>query len=62
MLEFTNVSMAIGKHPLTQNLSLQLKPGQLHVIIGPNGTGKTSLLRALFGELPLQQGASYNFV
>lgn len=57
MLEFKNVSMAIGKHPLAQNLSLQLQPGQLHVIIGPNGTGKTSLLRALFGELPLQQGA-----
>jgi iron complex transport system ATP-binding protein len=56
MLEFNNISMAIGKHPLTQNLSVQLQPGQLHVIIGPNGTGKTSLLRALFGELPLQQG------
>ena len=34
MLEFNNVSMAIGKHPLTQNLSVQLQPGQLHVIIG----------------------------
>ncbi|WP_024871890.1 ABC transporter ATP-binding protein [Tolumonas lignilytica] len=57
MLEFNKVSMAIGKHPLTKNLSVQLQPGQLHVIIGPNGTGKTSLLRALFGELPLQQGS-----
>ncbi|MFB0953341.1 MAG: ATP-binding cassette domain-containing protein, partial [Aeromonadaceae bacterium] len=28
---------------------MQLAPGKLHVIIGPNGTGKTSLLRALFG-------------
>lgn len=57
MLEFNNVSMAIGKHSLTQNLSMQLQRGQIHVLIGPNGTGKTSLLRALFGELPLQQGA-----
>ena len=48
--------MAIGKHPLTQNLSVQLQRGQIHVLIGPNGTGKTSLLRALFGELPLQHG------
>lgn len=56
MLELNNVSMAIGKHPLTQNLSVQLQRGQIHVLIGPNGTGKTSLLRALFGELPLQQG------
>lgn len=56
MLELNNVSMAIGKHPLTQNLSVQLQRGQIHVLIGPNGTGKTSLLRALFGELPLQHG------
>ena len=56
MLELNNVSMAIGKHPLTQNLSVQLQRGQTHVLIGPNGTGKTSLLRALFGELPLQHG------
>ncbi len=56
MLEFNNVSMVIGKHPLTQNLSVQLQRGQIHVLIGPNGTGKTSLLRALFGELPLQHG------
>ncbi len=56
MLEFNNVSMAIGKHPLTQNLSVQLQRGRIHVLIGPNGTGKTSLLRALFGELPLQHG------
>ncbi len=56
MLEFNNVSMAIGKHPLTQNLSVQLQRGRIHVLSGPNGTGKTSLLRALFGELPLQHG------
>ena len=56
MLELNNVSMAIGKHPLTQNLSVQLQRGQIHVLIGPNGTGKTSLLRALFGELLLQHG------
>lgn len=56
MLELDNLSLSIGKQSLVSNLNLQLQPGQLHVIIGPNGTGKTSLLRALFGELPLQQG------
>lgn len=56
MFELDKLSLAIGKQSLVRELSLQLQPGQLHVIIGPNGTGKTSLLRALFGELPLQQG------
>lgn len=56
MLELADLSLSIGKQSLVSKLNLQLAPGQLHVIIGPNGTGKTSLLRALFGELPFQQG------
>ena len=56
MLELHQLSVTIGSQPLVRDLSLQLKPGQLHVIIGPNGTGKTSLLRTLFCELPLQSG------
>ncbi|BEV73550.1 ABC transporter ATP-binding protein [Paludibacterium sp. THUN1379] len=56
MLELKNLTLHIGKQPLVRQLSLQLQPGQLHVIIGPNGTGKTSLLRALFGELAPQRG------
>lgn len=56
MLEFNHVAVALGKQVLSRDLCMQLAPGKLHVIIGPNGTGKTSLLRALFGELPLQAG------
>lgn len=56
MLELDNLALSIGGQTLVRDLSLQLAPGQLHVVIGPNGTGKTSLLRALFGELPLQRG------
>ena len=60
MLELNQLTLHIGKQTLVRQLSLQLQPGQLHVIIGPNGTGKTSLLRALFGEL-LPQGGDIRF-
>lgn len=56
MLELNKLTLAIGKQTLVDGLNLQLQPGQLHVIIGPNGTGKTSLLRALFGELAPEAG------
>ncbi|MDZ7921204.1 ABC transporter ATP-binding protein [Rhodoferax sp.] len=57
MLELHDLTLRIGQLTLVEGLSLQLQAGQLHVIIGPNGTGKTSLLRALFGELHLTLGA-----
>ena len=51
MLEISRLSLSLGQQTLLRELDLTLNPGQVHVMIGPNGTGKTSLLRALFGEL-----------
>nr|WP_315466053.1 ABC transporter ATP-binding protein [uncultured Rhodoferax sp.] len=56
MLELQELSLRVADLTLVDDLNLRLHPGQLHVIIGPNGTGKTSLLRALFGDFPLTKG------
>lgn len=56
MLELDQLTLRIGTQLLAENLSLELQPGEVNVIIGPNGTGKTSLLRALFGELAPESG------
>ncbi|KAJ8252922.1 hypothetical protein GJAV_G00207050 [Gymnothorax javanicus] len=42
--------------PTLQNVSLTLKPGQLLVVIGPVGAGKSSLLSTILGELPPDKG------
>ncbi|KAI4538920.1 hypothetical protein MG293_011187 [Ovis ammon polii] len=42
--------------PALQGLSFTVRPGELLAVVGPVGAGKSSLLRALLGELPLSQG------
>ncbi len=39
------------------DLDLELKPGSVHALIGPNGSGKTTALRALAGELLPDSGS-----
>jgi len=40
----------------TDDLSLAIRPGELHAVIGPNGAGKTTLIAQLSGELAPDSG------
>ncbi|XP_068719286.1 ATP-binding cassette sub-family C member 4-like [Montipora capricornis] len=42
--------------PTLKNVTLEAKPGELHIVIGPVGAGKSSLLMAILGELPVFDG------
>ena len=56
MLEALQIEIIRGNRKLFGNLSLELKPGTLLLVTGSNGSGKTSLLRALCGLLSPSSG------
>lgn len=51
-IHFKNVCLTLGNTEILKNLTFKINAGNLHCIIGPNGGGKTSLLRALLGQMP----------
>ena len=49
-LEIKDLHVAIGEKPIVKGLSLTIKPGEVHAIMGPNGTGKSTLAKAIAGH------------
>ncbi|XP_037509647.1 ATP-binding cassette subfamily C member 4 isoform X1 [Rhipicephalus sanguineus] len=47
-----------SSEPTLQNITATVKPGELLVVIGPVGSGKTSLLMTILGELRLSAGSA----
>ncbi len=52
MLEVSGLSVAYGKHIALDNVSLEVLQREIVVILGANGSGKTSLLKAIAGIVP----------
>ncbi|WP_230530852.1 ABC transporter ATP-binding protein [Microvirga roseola] len=56
LLELRSLRKAYGALAVTDDVSLSIRPGELHAIIGPNGAGKTTLIHQISGMLPSDSG------
>ncbi len=49
MLEIIDLTVEVGGKKIIKNLNLCIERGEVHVLFGPNGCGKTTLLMAILG-------------
>jgi zinc/manganese transport system ATP-binding protein len=57
-VELRQASLSYGERVLWSGLDLTVASGEFLAVLGPNGTGKTSLLKVLLGLTPLTLGSS----
>ena len=57
LIELHSANILHDEHVVLENVSLRVHEGELVYLIGKTGSGKSSLLRSLYGDLPLQGGS-----
>lgn len=56
-LVVSDISVSYGQHQALKDVSLTVKPGEVVVILGANGAGKSSLLKSIAGLVPRSSGS-----
>ncbi|TWT12164.1 ABC transporter ATP-binding protein [Streptococcus sp. sy004] len=56
LLSLQNVSKSYGNSPVLANLNLELSEGKIIGLLGPNGSGKTTMMKLIMGLLTADQG------
>lgn len=60
MLSLHNVTAGYDRHPVIHHLNLDIEAGQMIAVIGPNGGGKSTLLKAILNEIAPMDGEIKN--
>lgn len=56
LIEFRDAYIGYGLKAVVKGLNLVVKEGDLTVLLGPNGSGKTTIMRAIFGSARVIRG------
>ncbi|POF89704.1 metal ABC transporter ATP-binding protein [Pseudomonas putida] len=53
-IEFASIDLTLGRTSILEQVSFSVAAGSVHAIVGPNGGGKSSLIKTLLGQMPHQ--------
>src|SRR6187399_1357964 len=56
LIELKNAFIFQGSNLILNGVDVHVRKGEFIYLIGKTGSGKSSLLKALYGDLPLQEG------
>jgi cell division transport system ATP-binding protein len=58
LIKFDNVTIFQDERPIVGNLSVEIKKGEFVYLLGKTGSGKSSFLKTIYGDLTLNNGTA----
>ena len=58
ILKYTDVELYQGEHLVLSKVNFCVEEGEMVYLTGPVGSGKSSLLKSIYGELPIESGTA----